>query len=591
MELQVQELASPIKKDGTDSANQEAAAILDNARKQAAAIVADAKAEADKLRSDAKAEIEVFKNSARLDGDTLILSGRDTQEQDAVTGALSRNHYERDMASEVFQGGVALVDVDDLKLYNDIYGHAAGDRVLWTLAETIRRELGDRGSLVRYGGDEFLVLAPSAEEDVFTAMLETVRQRIRGEVIPGCGDDIRLTVSIGAVMARQETVSMVAWRADRLMYRAKRTKDALVTERDAAHPDDGETAQRILIVDDAPLNRAILRDMLRENFQVLEAEGGTACFALLEKYGTDIALVLLDLIMPEMNGIQVLREMRQRELLDSIPVIMITADTSRESIRQAYELGVSDYIERPFDIQVVQRRVMNTVKLYARQRRLAAVLAQQSRTQERLNGMMTDMLARIVGCRNGEGIGHARRIRQLTELLLERLTEKTGKYWLTLQDCRRIGSAAMFHDIGKLVIPDEILNKPGKLTPEEFHRMKEHCVIGESILRSMKDYQGEPLLETAAEICRWHHERIDGRGYPDGLKGAEIPIAAQAAGLADVFDALVSRRAYKAPYTFEKAMEMIMAGDCGAFNPLLLECLRELQNTLRREVYGGEAGQ
>ena len=384
---------------------------------------------------------------------------------------------------------------------------------------------------------------------------------------------------------------MVAWRADRLMYRAKRTKDMLVTERDAAHPDDGETAQRILIVDDASLNRAILRDMLRENFQVLEAEGGTACFALLEKYGTDIALVLLDLIMPEMNGIQVLREMRQRELLDSIPVIMITADTSRESMRQAYELGVSDYIERPFDIQVVQRRVMNTVKLYAWQRRLAAVLAQQSRTQERLNGMMTDMLARIVGCRNGEGTGHARRIRQLTELLLERLTEKTGKYRLTLQDCRRIGSAAMFHDIGKLVIPDEILNKPGKLTPEEFHRMKEHCVIGESILRSMKDYQGEPLLETAAEICRWHHERIDGRGYPDGLKGAEIPIAAQAAGLADVFDALVSRRAYKAPYTFEKAMEMIMAGDCGAFNPLLLECLRELQNTLRREVYGGEAGQ
>lgn len=164
MELQVQELASPLKKDGADSANQEAAAILDNARKQAAAIVADAKAEADKLRSDAKAEIEVFKNSARLDGDTLILSGRDTQEQDAVTGALSRNHYERDMASEVFQGGVALVDVDDLKLYNDIYGHAAGDRVLWTLAETIRRELGDRGSLVRYGGDEFLVLAPGAEE-------------------------------------------------------------------------------------------------------------------------------------------------------------------------------------------------------------------------------------------------------------------------------------------------------------------------------------------------------------------------------------------------------------------------------------------
>ena len=192
---------------------------------------------------------------------------------------------------------------------------------------------------------------------------------------------------------------------------------------------------------------------------------------------------------------------------------------------------------------------------------------------------------------NGEGGDHARHIRRLTELLLERLTEKTDRYRLTRPDCRRIASAAMFHDIGKLDIPDEILNKPGKLTAEEFEIIKGHPVIGETILRSMKDYQGEPLLETAAEICRWHHERIDGRGYPDGLRGEEIPIAAQAAGLADVFDALVSRRVYKEPYPMEKAMEMIAAGECGAFDPLLTECLRELQGTLRREVYTGEESQ
>ena len=322
-----------------------------------------------------------------------------------------------------------------------------------------------------------------------------------------------------------------------------------------------------------------------------QAADGAECMAQLEKYGTDIALVLLGMIMPGMDGIQVLEEMQSRELLDDIPVIMITADTSADSMSHAYELGVADYIERPFDVQVVRRRVMNTVKLYARQRRLTSVLIQQARAQERSSGMMADVLARIVAYRNGEGGDHARHIRRLTELLLERLTEKTDRYRLTRPDCRRIASAAMFHDIGKLDIPDEILNKPGRLTAEEYEIIKGHPVIGETILRSMKDYQGEPLLETAAEICRWHHERIDGKGYPDGLRGEEIPIAAQAAGLADVFDALVSRRVYKEPYPMDKAMEMIAAGECGAFDPLLVECLRELQGTLRREVYTGEESQ
>ena len=528
----------------------------------------------------------------RVNDNTLVISGRDTreQEQDVLTGALSRNHYERDMSAEAFRGGVALADMDDLKLYNDLYGHSVGDKALWTLAEVIRRELGSRGSLVRYGGDEFLILMPNAEEKEFVAMLETVRQRAQNADIPGCGDELRLTVSIGCVMAQGETVAAAAHRADRLMYRAKRTKDAVITERDGETA-GSEAAQRILIVDDAPLNRAILREMLGGEFQSVEAADGTECMEQLEKYGTDIALVLLDMIMPGMDGIQVLEEMQRRELLDDIPVIMITADTSPENMSHAYELGVADYIERPFDMQVVRRRVMNTVKLYARQRRLTAVLAQQARAQERSSGMMADVLARIVGCRNGEGTGHAQHMRRLTELLLERLAEKTDKYHLTRQDCRRIAAAAMFHDIGKLGIPDEILNKPGKLTPEEFEVMKRHSVMGEAVLRSMKDYQGEPLLETAAEICRWHHERIDGGGYPDGLRGEEIPIAAQAAGLADVFDALVSRRAYKEPYSMDKAMAMIAAGECGAFDPLLVECLRELQGTLHSEVYGGEENQ
>lgn len=246
----------------------------------------------------------------RVDDNVLVISGRDTQEQeqDVLTGALSRNHYERDMSAEAFHGGVALVDMDDLKLYNDVYGHSVGDKALWALAEVIRRELGSRGSLVRYGGDEFLILVPQAEEKEFAAMLETVRQRVQSADIPGCGDELRLTVSIGCVMAQGETIAAAAHRADRLMYRAKRRKDAVVRE-GGEETVGGETAQRILIVDDAPLNRAILREMLGDTFQLAEAADGAECMAQLEKYGTDIALVLLDMIMPGMDGIQVLEEM------------------------------------------------------------------------------------------------------------------------------------------------------------------------------------------------------------------------------------------------------------------------------------------
>lgn len=525
----------------------------------------------------------------RLNENVLIISGRDTQqqEQDALTGALTRNHYEHDMRMELFRGGVALVDLDDLKIYNDVYGHSVGDRVLQTLAETISRELGSHGAMVRYGGDEFLVLEPDAEESAFREQLEAISLEMRNANIPGCHGSLRPTVSIGGVMAQEETVEAAAHRADRLMYRAKRMKDAVITERDGEKklPD---AVQKLLIVDDAPLNRAILREMLGEAFEVLEAGDGRECMQLLEQFGTDIALVLLDMIMPVMDGLQVLEEMQRRGMADDIPVIVVTADRSDESMRHAYELGAADYIERPFDTQLVRRRVLNTVKLYARQRRLASVLTFQMKRSERRYTMMADMLGQIVGFRNGEGTGHARHIRQLTELLLERLTEKTDRYDLTRLDCKAIACAAVFHDIGKLGIVDRILNKPGPLTETEFSVMKEHTRMGEAILRSLEEYQGEPLMETAAQICRWHHERIDGGGYPDGLKGDQIPIAAQVAGLADVFDALVSRRVYKEPYSMARAMEMIKAGECGAFDPLLVACLAELQDTLRCEVYTGE---
>ena len=522
----------------------------------------------------------------RISDYVLVISGRDTQEQeiDALTGALSRNHYQRDMSNEIYRGGVALIDMDDLKLYNDINGHQVGDNALRVLADTIYEVVGCSGSLVRYGGDEFLLLLPGVEQAAFATVLGDIQRRLRTVSIPGCEGGQHITISVGCVMAQQETIAQAVQRADRLMYRAKRRKDAVVTE---DTPVEGEEIKpHILVVDDAAMNRAILREMLAEDFNVLEAEDGRECMAQLETYGADISLVLLDMIMPEMDGLQVLEEMNNRGFIEDIPVIIITADGSEEKVRQAYDMGVSDYIERPFDIRIVRQRVMNTVKLYARQRRLAAVMMQQLRRQEHMMGIAADILSRVMGYRNGEGADHGRHVEQITQRLLQRMLERTDKYGLTLQDCRRAAAAAMFHDIGKMGVPDALLRKPGPLTPEEFDEIKKHTLIGEELMRGMKEMESEPLVEAAAEICRWHHERVDGSGYPDGLKGDEIPMTVQAVGLADAYDALVSQRVYKPAYTHAEALAMIRGGECGAFDPLLVDCLEDIQSALCREVYG-----
>ena len=523
----------------------------------------------------------------RVNDNVLVISGRDTQEQeiDALTGALSRNHYQRDMSSEIYRGGVALIDMDDLKLYNDMYGHQVGDNALRALADTIREVVGHSGSLVRYGGDEFLLLLPGVKQAAFTTVLGDIQRRLRAVSIPGCEGGQHTTISVGCVMAQQETIAQAVQRADRLMYRAKRRKDTVVTE-DTPTEGEEEIKPRLLVVDDAAMNRAMLREMLAEDFNVLEAEDGRECMALLETYGTDISLVLLDMIMPVMDGLQVLEEMNKRGFIEDIPVIIITADGSEEKVRQAYDMGVADYIERPFDVRIVRQRVMNTVKLYARQRRLAVVMTQQLRRQERTMGIVADILSRVMGYRNGEGADHGRHVEQITQRLLERMLERTDKYGLTLQDCRRAAAAAMFHDIGKMGVPDALLRKPGPLTPEEFDEIKKHTLIGEELMRGMKEFESEPLVETAAEICRWHHERVDGRGYPDGLKGDEIPMTVQAVSLADAYDALVSQRAYKPAYTHAEALAMIRRGECGAFDPLLVDCLEDIQGALCREVYG-----
>ena len=335
-----------------------------------------------------------------------------------------------------------------------------------------------------------------------------------------------------------------------------------------------------LVEDDESIRELVVYTL---NSQGLDAQGferPSLFWKALEKELP--SLVLLDIVMPIMDGFEVLEHMNEKDMIEEIPVVMISSEDSTSFIRRAYEMGVSDYISRPYDAQIVYKRVYNTIKLYAKQRRLTVILTEQIRAKEESRKIMIGILSHIVEFRNGPHVQH---INVLTQLLLGRLVQISDQYHLSWMDRDLIVMASSLHDIGKIGIDDKILNKKGRLTDEEFEIMKQHTVIGVEILEELQYYQDEPLVKTAREICRWHHERYDGRGYPDGLKGEDIPISAQVVSLADVYDALVSKRVYKASYSHEKAMQMILNGECGAFNPLLLTCLKDIEDEIQEMVY------
>ena len=350
--------------------------------------------------------------------------------------------------------------------------------------------------------------------------------------------------------------------------------------------------QKILIVDDSEMNRALLGDILGDQYDIVEAGNGVEAVEILSQHRMEFTLLLLDIMMPEMDGFEVLSCIHKNHWNDTFAVIMISADDSPANIKRAYDLGAFDYISRPFDSTIVQRRIKNTILLYAKQQRLEEIIVEQFYEQEKNNELMISILSHIVEFRNGESGRHTLRVNTITRYLLKQLVQRTEKYHLSKSDITLICTASSLHDIGKIAISDEILNKPGRLTDEEFEIIKTHSVIGANMLLDLPiEQQEDPLIKVASEICRWHHERYDGNGYPDGLKGDEIPIAAQIVSLADVYDALTSERCYKKAFSHEEALKMILEGQCGSFNPLLLLCLQEVADTLKSELTEVSFGQ
>lgn len=533
-----------------------------------------------------------------LDSDTLIdsdgrkeligkIAGYDKEIYlDVLTGAYNRKYYEDNVKMSTRVSGIAMLDIDDFKLYNDTFGHMAGDVALETVVGVIKEEIRKIDLIIRYGGDEFLIVMPGIEENSFVKKIRYIREKIDNTKVPGY-PELKLSVSIGGVVSDGRPIEYAIDKADKLMYKAKIRKNMVVTENDI-NEDNNNTSEvkrfKILIIDDSEKNRGELTEMLEREFDVINASDAKQGIEMINKYGEDIALLLLEVKICRMSGFEVLTYMKHSGLTENIPVIIISDEKSESFIRRAYDLGAVDYIGRPFDFQTVYKRVLNTIKLYAKQRRLEKLVARNMVEKEKNNRMLIGVLEQVIEYRNGESGIHVSHIKILTEMLLDKLMQKTDKYNLSWSQRMMIITASALHDIGKVGIEEKIINKTEKLTEEESNEMKMHTLIGAGMIENLDEYKDEELMQIAYGICRGHHERYDGKGYPDGLKGDDIPIGAQVVALADEYDRLVMGRPNKKSVSHEQAVNMIKDRECRQFNPILVECFLEISDEIKARL-------
>lgn len=505
---------------------------------------------------------------------------------DPLTGVYNRAYYEKVEKNVNTPAGIAVIDIDDFKLCNDIYGHKAGDVALQTVTQIIRNNIRSNDKIIRIGGDEILLILDGIQEESFERKLERIRSQVRMARVKGY-NKLQLSISIGAVVSMTETREVSVAKADRLMYIAKSSKNRVVSEWNENKQITSSLNERddnkplVLVVDDSDMNRFLLSQILLDNYNVIEACDGVEATQIIQDHFKELSIVLLDIVMPRMDGFSVLEFMNANDLIQDLPVIMISSMDEDSAIRRCYELGISDYVRRPFSADVVGKRVYNIVRLYQRQRNLQREIREQIEEREKNSRVVTSIISHVVENRNGESGPHVIHVEQITEIILNRLTELTDMYKLSKEDKKQISLASALHDIGKIGIDEKILNKPGKLTEEEYEIMKTHTTIGAIMIRQVQMEEDDTLIQFAYEICRWHHEKWDGRGYPDGLKGNYIPISAQVVSIADVYDALVSERVYKKAFSHEKAIEMIINGECGEFNPLLIQCLKDCSDRIQ----------
>lgn len=356
-----------------------------------------------------------------------------------------------------------------------------------------------------------------------------------------------------------------------------------------------EIQKNILIVDDIPLNRELIKQLFCDNFGIFEAEDGAQAIEILKYNSDSIKAVFLDIIMPVIDGFGVLKDMNKRKLTEKIPVFLITVADDKDIINKGYDMGAVDIVNKPFNSNIIKRRVYNTIELFDHRFQMEKLLKKQtekikiqSDKLKKSSLSLIDTLSTVVEFRDCESGQHIQRIRSITKALLMEIVKTEPSYSFSVNTIENISIASAMHDIGKITTPDNILKKPGRLTHDEFEIMKLHTVKGCELLESIPDLREDDNYRYYYDICRWHHERWDGSGYPDGLKGNQIPIWSQVVALADCYDALVSVRVYKPAYSHDQAVEMILNGECGCFNPILMDIFTKISKILELPAEHGD---
>lgn len=493
--------------------------------------------------------------------------------KDVLTGALNRRYYEENIKNSVLDCRIAVIDINNFKFYNDIYGHNIGDAILVEVVSLFKKTIRKNDVVIRYGGDEFLIIFDSIKENDFNAVLNRLKENISTLKINN-SNGINLKINVLGAYINNKIVCDELKKVESKLIRMKSTKE-IKNNRDNNLKGLKPT---ILIADKSSDNINTLCEFLKDDFGFCKAASEIEAKKILEQYGTGISIILYSHSLIEENNFNFLSFLINNHYNEDIPLIMLIKDRSENSIKEAYENGASEYIAEPFRKEIVIGRVLSAIKVYSRQKQLVSVLIKEMKEKERNNRVMINILSHIVEFRSGENGPHVIHVSEISKLLGEKLVSISDKYKLKKEDIELISLASSLHDIGKIGIDASILNKPSKLTKEEFEIVKTHCKIGGDIIKQLGIK--EPLLKYAYEICSWHHEKYDGNGYPDGLRGDQIPISAQIVSLADVYDALVSDRCYKKGYPHEIALDMIKNGECGQFNPLLLICLDEIKETI-----------
>ena len=490
--------------------------------------------------------------------------------RDVLTGAYNRRYFEDRVKNVPMKAGVAIIDIDDFKLCNDTFGHEAGDVALQTLVHTIRKYIRKADMIIRYGGDEFLLIMPDVNEEVFVEKLQKIQQKIHSVHMSQYGQ-MQLSISVGGVMMGDESVEQAVRRADKLMYQAKTQKNMVVTEEDAIDGDHrierSKIKQQLLIVDDSEINREILAEMLKDDYRILQASNGEEGISMLQEHENDIALVLLDILMPGMNGFDTIAAIRENKETADIPVIFLTADDDSNTEKKGLEAGAMDFIKKPFVPEVLLLRVRHTIELIRLQTNLAyevekktqEVTAQHEKL-EKISRQIATTLSGAIDAKDTYTNGHSTRVAEYSR----EISRRAG-FSEEVQD--EIYMMGLLHDVGKIGIPDAIINKPAKLTDEEYSIIQKHPVTGAKILKNITEF---PKLSTGA---RWHHERYDGKGYPDGIAGEEIPTEARIIAVADAYDAMSSRRSYRDVLPQAKVREEVEKGKGTQFDPVFAEIM------------------